>query len=144
MIGEEDRFADWSHTIGRAIFPLGELDEGRFFLGIDENSAIYLVETWLATFGSAQDALEKLILGIAPERIETADWTAPAGPGSSPTMLPAGHAIPKDQPIGALLRRRGIRSLGRTSCQRSGRTCISRGGRCSRPGGPSGPGSRRR
>ena len=73
LIGEEDRFADWSHTIGRAIFPLGELDEGRFFLGIDENSEIYLVETWLATFGSAQDALEKLILGIAPERIETAD-----------------------------------------------------------------------
>ncbi|MFI5797470.1 SUKH-3 domain-containing protein [Streptomyces sp. NPDC051677] len=73
LIGEEDCFADWSHTIGRAIFPLGELDEGRFFLGIDESSEIYLVETWLATFGSAQDALEKLILGIAPERIKTAD-----------------------------------------------------------------------
>ena len=34
---------------------------------------IDLVATWLATFGDAQDAMEKLILGIAPERIETAD-----------------------------------------------------------------------
>jgi len=73
LIGEEDRFADWSHTIGRAIFPLSELDEGRFFLGIDENSEIYLVETWRATFGDAQEALEKFIPGIAPERIETTD-----------------------------------------------------------------------
>ena len=38
-----------------------------------DQAQIYLVETWLATFGDAQDALEKLILGIAPERIETAD-----------------------------------------------------------------------
>ncbi|WP_247490757.1 SUKH-3 domain-containing protein [Streptomyces sp. XM4193] len=73
LSGEEDRFAGWSHTIGCVIFPIGELDEGRFFLGIDENSEIYLVETWLATFGSAHDALEKLILGISPERIQTAD-----------------------------------------------------------------------
>ncbi|MFF3920698.1 SUKH-3 domain-containing protein [Streptomyces sp. NPDC001852] len=73
LIGEEDRFADWSDTIGRALFPIGELDQGRFFLGIDENSEVYLVETWLATFGPAQGALEKLILGIAPQRIETAE-----------------------------------------------------------------------
>ncbi|MEW2619071.1 SUKH-3 domain-containing protein [Streptomyces sp. NPDC048106] len=72
LIGEEDRFADWSTAIGRALFPIGELDQGRFFLGIDENSEIYLVETWLATFGPAPGALEKLILGIAPQRIETA------------------------------------------------------------------------
>jgi hypothetical protein len=46
---------------------------GRFFLGIDENSEIYLAGTWLATLGSTQDALEKLVLGVAPERIETDD-----------------------------------------------------------------------
>lgn len=69
LIGEEDRFADWSQTIGRALFPIGELDEGRFFLGIDETSEVYLVETWVATFGPAHDALEKLALGIAPETI---------------------------------------------------------------------------
>ncbi|MEH0557303.1 SUKH-3 domain-containing protein [Streptomyces sp. B21-101] len=73
LIGEEDRFADWSATIGRTIFPIGELDQGRFFLGIDENSEIYLVETWLAAFGPAPQALEKLILGIAAQRIETAE-----------------------------------------------------------------------
>lgn len=73
LTGEEDRFADRSHTIGRAVFPLGELDEGGFFLGIDENSEIYLVETWLATFGDAQDALEKLAATalVPPWRPET-------------------------------------------------------------------------
>ncbi|MFE8016398.1 hypothetical protein ACFU3O_27165 [Streptomyces antibioticus] len=33
----------------------------------------WLEETGLAAFGPAQDALEKLVLGIAPEHIETAD-----------------------------------------------------------------------
>ena len=70
LAGEEDRFADWSETLGRDIFPIGELDEGRFFLGIDENSEIYLVETWVARFGPVQDALEKLVLGIAPQPTE--------------------------------------------------------------------------
>ncbi|MFD5753663.1 SUKH-3 domain-containing protein [Streptomyces sp. NPDC127033] len=68
-VGEEDRFADWSATVRRDIFPIGELDGGRFFLGIDETSEIYLIETWVATFGPAQEALERLILGIAPPRI---------------------------------------------------------------------------
>ncbi|MFE0732711.1 hypothetical protein ACFW2X_31630 [Streptomyces antibioticus] len=52
--------------------PIGGLDHGRFFLGIDENSEICLVETWPAAFGPAQDAPEKLILGIAPQHIDTA------------------------------------------------------------------------
>ncbi|MGW1910417.1 SUKH-3 domain-containing protein [Streptomyces sp. NPDC002076] len=69
VVGEEDRFADWSVTVGRDIFPIGELDEGRFFLGIDEGGEICLIETWVATFGRAQEALEKLVLGIAPRRI---------------------------------------------------------------------------
>ncbi|MEU9202900.1 SUKH-3 domain-containing protein [Streptomyces sp. NPDC048332] len=68
-VGEEDRFADWSSTVGRDIFPIGELDEGRFFLGIDETSEIYLIETWIATFGPVREALEKLVLGVSPRRI---------------------------------------------------------------------------
>ncbi|MCQ1579826.1 SUKH-3 domain-containing protein [Streptomyces parvus] len=68
-VGEEDRFADWSSTVGRNIFPIGELDEGRFFLGIDETSEVYLIGTWVATFGPVREALEKLVLGIAPRRI---------------------------------------------------------------------------
>ncbi|MEU2355958.1 SUKH-3 domain-containing protein [Streptomyces misionensis] len=68
-VGEEDRFADWSSTLARNIFPIGELDEGRFFLGIDETSEICLIETWVATFGPVREALDKLVLGIAPRRI---------------------------------------------------------------------------
>ncbi|MEU3619916.1 SUKH-3 domain-containing protein [Streptomyces sp. NPDC006872] len=62
----------FSQTIGRDLFPIGELDEGRFFLGIDQSNEIYLVETWVATFGPAQDALEKLVLGVAPETVARA------------------------------------------------------------------------
>ncbi|MGW4196470.1 SUKH-3 domain-containing protein [Streptomyces sp. NPDC005004] len=69
LVGEEDRFADWSRTIGRDLFPIGELDEGRFFLGIDQHGEIHLVETWVATFGPVRDALEKLVLGCGPETI---------------------------------------------------------------------------
>jgi hypothetical protein len=68
-LGEEDRFAEWSEELGRDVFPIGELDQGRFFLGMDETSEIYLVETWVATYGPARDALEMLILGIAPTEI---------------------------------------------------------------------------
>ncbi|MFI8998643.1 SUKH-3 domain-containing protein [Streptomyces sp. NPDC053542] len=68
--GEEDRFSEWSAVLGRELFPLGELDHGRFFLGIDEGSEIYLVETWVASFGAMPHALENLILGVLPRRID--------------------------------------------------------------------------
>ncbi|MHB9864481.1 SUKH-3 domain-containing protein [Streptomyces sp. YIM S03343] len=64
--GEEDRFAEWSETLGKSIFPVGELDHGRFFLGIDENSEIYLVETWVASFGRMPEAMVHLLLGVKP------------------------------------------------------------------------------
>ncbi|MEV6394756.1 SUKH-3 domain-containing protein [Streptomyces sp. NPDC051907] len=73
LTGEEGRFAEWSQTVGHDLFPIGELDEGRFFLGIDENSEVYLVETWLATFGPVPEALEKLAQGIRPEEIASSD-----------------------------------------------------------------------
>ncbi|MEU4481733.1 SUKH-3 domain-containing protein [Micromonospora sp. NPDC023966] len=66
-LGEDDRFADWSSVIHRSLFPLGELDEGRFFLGIDETGEVYLVADWLASYGPARQAVEKLILGVAPD-----------------------------------------------------------------------------
>ncbi len=68
--GEEDRFLEWGVSIGRRLFPLGELDQGRFFLAIDEVDEIYLVETWIARFGPVPQALENLVLGVAPRRIE--------------------------------------------------------------------------
>jgi hypothetical protein len=67
---EEDRFLEWSETIGRRLFPLGELDHGRHFLGIDEHSEVYLVETWVASFGPMPSALENLILGVASHVID--------------------------------------------------------------------------
>jgi hypothetical protein len=70
--GEEDRFADWSRTTGRAVFPLGELEHGRFFLGIDESGEVYLVETWLASFGRMPEALANLVRGVRPTELRTA------------------------------------------------------------------------
>ncbi|GHF37646.1 SUKH-3 domain-containing protein [Streptomyces griseosporeus] len=67
--GEDDRFSEWSEFLGRDLFPLGELDDGRCFLGIDETSEIYLVETWVASFGAMPRALENLILGVMPDMI---------------------------------------------------------------------------
>ncbi|WP_414079820.1 SUKH-3 domain-containing protein [Streptomyces sp. CL7] len=68
--GEEDRFCEWSDSLGRRLFPLGELDGGRFFLGIGEGSEICLVETWVASFGPMPHALENVILGVMPTRID--------------------------------------------------------------------------
>jgi hypothetical protein len=68
--GEDDRFSEWSDALGRELFPLGELDHGRFFLGIDERGEIYLVAGWVASFGAMPHALENLILGVRPRRID--------------------------------------------------------------------------
>ncbi|KAJ6089469.1 SUKH-3 immunity protein [Penicillium canescens] len=67
-IGEDDRFAEWSETVGETLTPIGELDY-RFFLGISESGEIYSVETWLGSFGLGQQALENLILGVAVREI---------------------------------------------------------------------------
>ncbi|MBD0838874.1 MULTISPECIES: SUKH-3 domain-containing protein [unclassified Streptomyces] len=65
--GEEDRFSEWGEEVGASLFPIGELDQGRFFLAIDEKSVIYLVADWLAHFGEMPAALDNLVLGVAPE-----------------------------------------------------------------------------
>jgi hypothetical protein len=68
-LGEGDRFLAWSEEINKALFPVGELDGGRFFLGIDELSELYIVETWIASFGRMPDALNNLIRGVQPVEI---------------------------------------------------------------------------
>ncbi|OQD69637.1 hypothetical protein PENPOL_c002G01565 [Penicillium polonicum] len=68
--GEDDRFAEWATVLGEPLSPIGQLDHGRFFLGISGSGDIYLVETWLASFGSGQEALKALVLGIAPREID--------------------------------------------------------------------------
>lgn len=70
--GEDDRFSEWSVSLGRRLFPLGELSHGRFFLRIDEGREICLVETWVASFGPMPHTLENLILGVMPRRIDDA------------------------------------------------------------------------
>ena len=69
--GEGDRFLDWSEQLNRKIVPIGDLDLGRYFLGIDESGTIYLVETWVASFGATREALIKLIEGYAPDVVAT-------------------------------------------------------------------------
>lgn len=64
--GEGDRFLEWSGELGRRIVPVGELDQGRFFLGLDETSELYLVETFVATFGRVPAGLERLVRGVMP------------------------------------------------------------------------------
>lgn len=67
--GEEDRFAEWSRSVDRSLFPVGELDHGRFFLGIDEHAEIYLVEIWVASFGRMPTAMENLLSGVMPVKV---------------------------------------------------------------------------
>lgn len=69
-VGEGDRFLEWGEEIDKSIFPVGVHDEGRFFLGIDELGELYLVETWLASFGIMPEALSNLILGVQPTVID--------------------------------------------------------------------------
>lgn len=67
--GEEGRFLDWSQTLSRSIYPVGELDEGRFFLGIDEQSELYLVTDWVGSFGVGDAGLIALCRGTAARQV---------------------------------------------------------------------------
>jgi len=69
-VGEGDRFAEFGEEIDRALFPIGVLDRGALFLGIDQNAEIYAVETWIGSFGTMPEALENLVLGVAPTELE--------------------------------------------------------------------------
>jgi hypothetical protein len=68
--GEGDRFAEFGSDIGRELFPIGEIERGSFFLGIDQNSEIYMVETWIASFGRMPAAMENLVTGVMPTRLD--------------------------------------------------------------------------
>ena len=62
-------FAEWGEELGTSLFPVGLLDRGRFLLGISETSEIFLVETWVASFGIGDAALENLVLGVVPKTV---------------------------------------------------------------------------
>jgi hypothetical protein len=67
--GEEDRFVGWGALAGVSLVPIGEVDGGRCFLGIDESGVIYLVSDWLGHLGVGISGLEDLIIGIAPRTL---------------------------------------------------------------------------
>ncbi|MFD9565095.1 SUKH-3 domain-containing protein [Streptomyces sp. NPDC059994] len=68
-LGEDDRFGEWGEEIARCLFPLGELDHGHAFLGMDEQGELYVVADWLARFGRMPQAMENLVLGVMPVRM---------------------------------------------------------------------------
>lgn len=69
-IGEEERFAELSDVFGPKFFPVGELANGEFFLGIDENGVLYRVLGDAAAYGPVDLALEHLFSGIRPTTLE--------------------------------------------------------------------------
>ncbi|MEV8437585.1 SUKH-3 domain-containing protein [Actinosynnema sp. NPDC051121] len=67
--GEDDRFRGWGEHVDRSLFPLGELDHGRFFLGIDENGFLYVVADFLTKLGAGADGMEDLLRGVRGEQV---------------------------------------------------------------------------
>ncbi|MGW0856227.1 SUKH-3 domain-containing protein [Streptomyces sp. NPDC002690] len=73
-LGEDDRFGEWGEEIRRSLFPLGELDHGHAFLGLDEQGELYVVASWLARFGRMPEAMENLVLGVMPVSTANLDF----------------------------------------------------------------------
>jgi len=71
--GEEDRFVELSQLMKRDLFPIGVFGGLRYFLGIDENAEVYLIETDVRSFGRMPDAMDAMILGRMPVRVEVAN-----------------------------------------------------------------------
>ncbi|MFF8266629.1 SUKH-3 domain-containing protein [Streptomyces sp. NPDC016562] len=72
-LGEDDRFGEWGEEISRCLFPVGELDHGHAFLGLDEQGELYVVDNWLARFGRMPEAMENLVLGVMPVHMPDPD-----------------------------------------------------------------------
>jgi len=68
--GEEDRFVDLSRSMGRDLFPVGVFGALRYFLGIDENAEIYLIETEVRSFGRMPGAMDAMVQGRMPVLVE--------------------------------------------------------------------------
>ncbi|MFJ5989734.1 SUKH-3 domain-containing protein [Lentzea sp. NPDC092896] len=66
LVGEEERFSAVGAKHGLVLAPLGELDHGRFYLGMDEHGAVYDVTDTVAFYGVGDAGLESLVLGVMP------------------------------------------------------------------------------
>jgi hypothetical protein len=72
-LGDEGRYADWGADIGHSLFPVGFFKQDVFRLAIDEDSVVYLVSSWLASYGPMPRAMERLVLGHRPRTISAED-----------------------------------------------------------------------
>jgi hypothetical protein len=68
-IGEADRFANASARLATQLAPLGEWNGGQGFLAIDVNAVVYGIWPAVVTLGTADDALETLLLGRRPKEV---------------------------------------------------------------------------
>lgn len=65
----EERFSACSGRIRQNVFPVGELNQGYAFLGMDETAELYFVKDSIATFGRLPGALESLVADVRPRPI---------------------------------------------------------------------------
>jgi hypothetical protein len=69
--GEEDRFGGFSRPLAGGMFPLGEVDGGHAFLGIDEAGVVYTVGDGISRLGdSVYAALDSILQGRQPTLVE--------------------------------------------------------------------------
>jgi hypothetical protein len=67
--GEADRILDWGSFLSKHFYPLGEYGPREFFIVIDDESLVYLMADWVGLLGAHDEALEKLVKGVAAEVI---------------------------------------------------------------------------
>lgn len=69
--GESDRFKPYSQLIGSKLYPLGEGDDGHYFVAVDERGRVFLVMDFLMFVAdSFEVALENLLLGRKPRPVD--------------------------------------------------------------------------
>jgi hypothetical protein len=67
MMGEEDRFDDWSRSLGSRLYPLGQDHYGTYFIAMDEQGRVFLMGPHLQFAGrDIAEAIENLVLGRRP------------------------------------------------------------------------------
>lgn len=69
-VGLEDGFREWSQELGKAMFPLGEIERGRHVLGMDEDGTVYRLIDGIAFYGHGVEGLAALLRGVLPTRLD--------------------------------------------------------------------------
>lgn len=70
-LGESDRFDEFGKVAGERLYPLGEYDNGHFFIGIGMSGAIYcLMDSLQVVGGNIDEAVHAFVEGIAGREVE--------------------------------------------------------------------------